>query len=160
MKKIITLGIMMVLLVSSIVLSWNYNYKQIPFEEITYKTIKINITEPVYNTVCKEETDKSNGTKYQNCSSSISKFITTEQNKSIVDTTSIKYKNSTKIININIYGINYSNTNVVGNNLIRWTVPIGDRNFIEYPSCRIYELQKGVCSIQRLDSPNLTMEVK
>ena len=27
-----------------------------------------------------------------------------------------------------------------------WTVPIGDRNFIEYGKCRDYEKLKGVCS--------------
>ena len=26
-----------------------------------------------------------------------------------------------------------------------WSVPIGDRNFIEYPKCRNYEKEKGVC---------------
>jgi hypothetical protein len=35
--------------------------------------------------------------------------------------------------------------NIKGNNLIEWTVPIGDRNFDEFGSCRDYEKQKGVC---------------
>lgn len=30
--------------------------------------------------------------------------------------------------------------------LIQWTVPIGDRNFIEYGDCREFEEEKGVCT--------------
>jgi hypothetical protein len=40
--------------------------------------------------------------------------------------------------------------------LIEFTVPIGDRNWNEYPY-RQYELDKGVATMQRLDSPNLSV---
>ena len=49
--------------------------------------------------------------------------------------------------------------NVEDNYLMQWTVPIGDRNFIEYGRCRQYEMDKGVCSETELNPFNQTFPI-
>lgn len=46
----------------------------------------------------------------------------------------------------NYYGV----VHIEGEKISVWDVPIGDRNLREYPSCRAYEQQKGVCRIERI----------
>ncbi len=54
---------------------------------------------------------------------------------------------SGKRIGVKVGGKDYvGNYNIKGDNLVHWTIPIGDRNFIEYGGCREYEGAKGVCS--------------
>lgn len=59
----------------------------------------------------------------------------------LVKDKNIGTKISKKIIN---------NSYVYNNQLIKYTIPIGDRNLDEFGECRKYEIEKGVCQIVNL----------
>lgn len=40
----------------------------------------------------------------------------------------------------------HSNANIEGNTLIKWNVPVGDRNFEQFGRCRDFEISNGVCT--------------
>lgn len=37
-----------------------------------------------------------------------------------------------------------------GNQIIEWSIPLGDRNFKEFGYCLLYELEKNICSERRI----------
>ncbi len=56
-----------------------------------------------------------------------------------------------KRIGIKVGGEDYiGDYNVKDDYLVKWSVPIGDRNFEEYGGCRDYEKAKGVCTESKL----------
>jgi len=40
--------------------------------------------------------------------------------------------------------------NVFNDSVAVWSIPVGDRDFSLFPSCRGYELEKGVCRVEEL----------
>lgn len=44
----------------------------------------------------------------------------------------------------------YGHVHLQDDRKAEWSVPVGDRNFKEYPSCRAYEIQKGVCHERKI----------
>lgn len=53
------------------------------------------------------------------------------------------YKRSgLKVSNIPVNGV----YNVYDGKVYKWVVPVGDRNWKEFPACLPYEVEKGVCS--------------
>lgn len=51
----------------------------------------------------------------------------------------------TKVIGYRINNIEYKNSYIVNETLVKWSFPVGDRNYQEFGKCREYEIEKGVC---------------
>ena len=62
---------------------------------------------------------------------------------SYYETTIIK---TDKVIGVKDDKISIDNAYIKDDKIAKWEVPIGDRNFKEYPLCRENEIRKGVCS--------------
>ena len=130
--------------IDPILVSWEYFYDQVPYEDPVY--IKKNITVKDCNTEknCTEYMAKNmsiteNCTYYQVCKD----IIKETEEFSYYET---KYKNGEERKGINIGGEEIEGyINIQDNKLIEWSVPIGDRNFEEYGNCRKYKMEKGLC---------------
>ena len=126
--------------------SYNYIYDQISYQEANYSKQKINVTEPIYETKCVELTYNTNGTKYDNCTTTIKGYKTSEKEIDKLEGYVTIYKDIGLRKGINIGGeVKTGDFNVVNNTLYAWSVPQKDRNYEEYGTCRKYEEEKGVC---------------
>ena len=127
--------------------SYNYIYDQISYQEANYSKQKINVTEPIYETKCVELTYNTNGTKYDNCTTTIKGYKTSEKEIDKLEGYVTIYKDIGLRKGVNIGGeIKIGDFNIVDDTLYSWSVPQMDRNYIEYGKCREYEKAKGVCS--------------
>ncbi len=101
-------------------ISWDYTYEN------------LSRIESVYTKKCTPVLDTKNASHTEDCH-------VEESYKTVY------YDGERKGIKVGDKEYDY-NTNVEGNKLIKWNVPIKDRNFEEYGSCRDFEIDKGVCT--------------
>lgn len=132
------------------IILFNYVYNNIPYNETIYKTVKVNVSEPIYETKCVTNTFIENGSKWDECTTTIKGYKISEITQEVIDYNMTKYKVEKVKGTINISGSLITNANVEDNKVSKWIVPIGDRNFQEYGKCRQYEIDKRVCKESEL----------
>jgi hypothetical protein len=99
-----------------------------PYEICTNKSISLNKDDCTYKFECRDIITKE-------------RYISGYESR-VVDTVKIgeRYKDT------NYYG----DVHIKDNVLSVWIIPIGDRNYKEYPQCLEYEKQKGVCNDKKV----------
>ena len=113
--------------IDPVFISWNVKYENLSKQVSIYDN-RIVIIKPIYFAKNNSWTKSHNYT-----------------NKTIIGYKTEYYNG--KRIGVKVGNKEYGHdTNVVGDKLIEWSVPIGDRNFKEYGRCRAYEKAKGVCT--------------
>ena len=114
-------------------ISWDYVYENLSRKVPVYEE-KVIATKPIYFAINDSWTEGSSYTT-----------------RTIVDYR-IEYYEGTDKTGLDIAGERYIGSfNIEDDKLIKWNIPIGDRNFNEYGRCRKFEMEKGVCEETKLE---------
>ena len=117
---------------------------------------------PVYKNVTSERCWTNNGTASHTCRNETivcRNNLCEYYNHSVFDHWEVKNRTVTVQdgylcrVGAQVGNTTYSDSdgiNIINETIIEWSVPVADRNFVEFPRCRDYEIIKGVCNESKI----------